>query len=220
MLTNSGVARTFADHLVLLGGIPADRVHCEPPPGKATMADWVAAAQRGVACELVDGTLVDRAIGFYESLLASCLIARFVLASDNGRLGVTSGEQGFIRLGETQIRSPDVAFFLRANLPDGQLPTERVPAICPDIAVEILSSSNTIAEMAQKRREYFQGGCQLVWMIDPAARNVAVYRSVLEFEIIGLDSYLQAVKILPSLRLRVSDLFDEVDGFDTATERG
>lgn len=217
MLTNSGVARTFADQLVLLGGIPADRVHCTPPPGKATMADWEAAARRGVVCELVDGTLVDRAIGFYESLLAVCIAKYISLASDEGRLGITSGEQGFIRLGETQIRSPDVGFFLRANLPGGQLPTDRVPAICPDIAVEILSPSNTIAEMAQKRREYFQGGCQLVWMIDPAARNVAVYRSSLDFEIIGAESYLEAAGILPGLRLGVSDLFDEVDGVEQAT---
>ena len=212
MLPNAAVARTFADHLVLLGGIPADRVHADPPPGSATINDWIAAVDRGDVCELVDGTLVDRPMGFYESLLASCLIAHLYAASDNGRLGVTSGEQGFIRLGETQVRAPDVAFFLRANLPDGRLPSERVPAICPDIAVEILSSSNTMAEMAQKRKEYFQGGCRLVWMVDPSARNVAVYSSLLQVEIIGWDSYLLGGDILPEFRMLISELFNEVDG--------
>ncbi len=212
MLPNAAVARTFADHLVLLGGIPADRVHADPPPGSATICDWTAAVDRGVVCELVDGTLVDRPMGFYESLLASCLIAHLYAASDNGRLGVTSGEQGFIRLGESQVRAPDVAFFLRANLPEGRLPSERVPAICPDIAVEILSSSNTMAEMAQKRKEYFQGGCRLVWMVDPGARNVAVYRSPFQAEIVGWDSYLVGGEILPEFRMLVSELFNEVDG--------
>ena len=212
MLRNAAVARTFPDHLVLLGGIPADRVHTDPPPGTATISDWIAAVDRGDVCELVDGTLVDRPIGFYESLLASCLIAHLYAASDNGRLGVTSGEQGFIRLGESQVRAPDVAFFLRANLPQGRLPSERVPAICPDIAVEILSSSNTMAEMAQKRKEYFQGGCRLVWMVDPGARNVAVYRSPFRAEIIGLDSYLLGGDILPEFKMLVSELFNEVDG--------
>ena len=212
MLPNAAVARTFADHLVLLGGIPADRVHADPSPGSATIEDWIAAIDRGDSCELVDGTLVDRPMGFYESLLAVCIAKYISLASDNGRLGVTSGEHGFIRLGETQVRAPDVAFFLRAKLPEGRLPSERVPAICPDIAVEILSSSNTMAEMAQKRKEYFQGGCQLVWMVDPNARSVAVYRSPLQFEIIGSDSYLLADDILPKFQMLVSDLFDEVDG--------
>jgi len=212
MLQNAAVARTFADHLILLGGIPADRVHVDPPPGSATFNDWVAAINQGDVCELVDGSLVDRPMGFYESLLASCLIAHLYAASDNGRLGVTSGEQGFIRLGESQVRAPDVAFFLRANLPEGRLPSERVPAICPDIAVEILSSSNTMAEMAQKRKEYFQGGCRLVWMVDPGARNVAVYRSLLQVEIISWDSYLVGGDILPEFRMLVSDLFNEVDG--------
>lgn len=212
MMPNAAVARTFADHLVLLGGIPADRVHADPPPGSATIDDWIAANDHGDVCELVDGTLVDRPMGFYESLLASCLIAHLYAASDKGRLGVTSGEQGFIRLGESQVRAPDVAFFLRANLPEGRLPSERVPAICPDIAVEILSSSNTMAEMAQKRKEYFQGGCRLVWMVDPGARNVAVYRSPLQAEIVGWDSYLFGGDILPEFRMLVSDLFNEVDG--------
>jgi Uma2 family endonuclease len=212
MLPNAAVARTFADHLILLGGIPADRVHADPTPGSATFDDWIAATDRGELCELVDGTLVDRPMGFYESLLAVCIAKYISLASDNGRLGVTSGEQGFIRLGESQVRAPDVAFFLRASLPEGRLPSERVPAICPDIAVEILSPSNTMAEMAQKRKEYFQGGCRLVWMVDPNARNVAVYRSPLQFEIIGWDFHLVADDILPNFQMRVSDLFDEVDG--------
>lgn len=212
MLPNAAVARTFADHLILLGGIPADRVHAVPPPGSATLDDWFVAIDRGDVCELVDGTLVDRPMGFYESLLAMCLAKYISLASDKGRLGVTSGEQGFIRLGETQVRAPDVAFFLRENLPDGRLPTERVPTICPEIAVEILSPSNTLAEMAQKRKEYFQGGCRLVWMVDPVARNVAVYRSLHQVEIIGLDSHLVGGEILPDFRLLVADLFNEVDG--------
>ncbi len=212
MLPNSAVARTLADHLAMLDGISADRVHAELPPGTATIDDWIAATDRGIACELVDGTLVDRPMGFYESLLASCLIAHFYLASDHGRLGVTSGEQGFIRLGPAQVRAPDVGFFLRTSLPGGRLPTERVPAICPDIAVEILSPSNTVGEMAQKCKEYFQGGCHLVWMVDPVARNVAVYRPDLPVEIIGLDSYLEGRDVLPSFRLLVADLFGEVDG--------
>ncbi len=68
-----------------------------------------------------------------------------------------------------------------------------------------------MAEMAHKRREYFQGGCKLVWMVNANARNVAVYRSPLEVEIIDLDFDLAGGDGLPGFKMRVSDLFDEVD---------
>lgn len=212
MSTNASIAQTLADHLVLLGGISADRVHTNPTPGTATFDDWVAANGRGVRCELVDATLVDKPMGFYESLLASVLIARLIAAAEHGKLGVTSGEQGFIRLGETQVRSPDVGFFLRSSLPGGKLPSDSVPAICPEIAVEILSPSNTVAEMTLKRKEYFQGGCRLVWMVDPNARNVAIYEPASALRIAAWDDELTAPDILPAFRLKVCDLFNEVDG--------
>ena len=39
----------------------------------------------------------------------------------------------------------------------------------PDLAVEVLSPSNTRHEMAIKLREYFAAGVRLVWYVDPPA---------------------------------------------------
>ena len=62
---------TVASLLERLGGIAPDRVRIKPPLGTATEADLIAAAQRdGHACELVDGVLVEKAMGYGESLLA------------------------------------------------------------------------------------------------------------------------------------------------------
>src|SRR5271165_6654930 len=66
----------LAELLERLGGIPPARVRYHPPPGTATEADVVAAmeAPRKRLCELIDGVLVEKPMGFTESLLAAALI--------------------------------------------------------------------------------------------------------------------------------------------------
>ncbi|MEM6978147.1 MAG: Uma2 family endonuclease [Planctomycetota bacterium] len=213
MPIHASLPQNLADHLTLLGGIAANRIIAQPSPGTATFDDWKAAHDQGVVCELVDGTLVEKPMGFYESLLAACLIRHFGIASDEGRLGLTSGEQGFIRLPNCdQVRGPDVAFFLWDRLPDRKVPTDLVPTIAPDIAVEVLSRSNTLAEMATKRKEYFAAGTQLVWLVDPASRSVAVYTSPLNCNVIDENGTLEGGEILPTLKISVAAMFAEVDG--------
>ena len=65
-------AETVADLLEQLGGIPAERVLLKPPPGTATEADVLAAAERPRKrlCELIDGVLVEKPMGAWESQLA------------------------------------------------------------------------------------------------------------------------------------------------------
>ncbi len=54
-------------------------------------------------------------------------------------------------------------------MPGGRLPAEAIPSLVPDLAVEVLSPSNTAAEMDQKLRDYFAAGVRLVWYLDPRA---------------------------------------------------
>ena len=73
--TSSPTIETLADLLDRLGGVPPDRIRFHPYPGTATEED-VLARPGGVKrlCELVDGVLVEKAMGYYESLLAAVLI--------------------------------------------------------------------------------------------------------------------------------------------------
>lgn len=212
MIVNAVVPQTLDDHLKLLGDIPAQRVHIDPPPGTATTDDWLAAVGRGSVCELVDGTLVDKTMGIYESLIAAVLIGYFRAASGDGRVGITSGEQGLIQLAGGQCRAPDVAFFRWDKLPGGRFPPGKAPQVTPDIAVEVVSQGNTMAEMMTKRKEYFQSGTSIVWMVDPLAHSVAVYTSPLQCTVIDINGTLEGGDVLPDLKIVIADLFDEVDG--------
>jgi len=66
MSINAAVAATWSDFLEDLGQIPAERVLREPQPGRATFRDLSEAHLRGCLCELVDGTLVEKAMGWQE----------------------------------------------------------------------------------------------------------------------------------------------------------
>src|SRR6267154_6789969 len=98
VIATPGRVQTLGDLLDRLGGISPDRVLCEPPPGQATEIDVTRAeTQEGRLCELVDGTLVEKAMGFNESLLAGALISLLRAFVIPRNLGLVSGEAGMMR---------------------------------------------------------------------------------------------------------------------------
>jgi Uma2 family endonuclease len=86
-----------------------------------------------------------------------------------------------------------------------------VPQLAPDLAVEVLSPSNTRAEMARKRGEYFRAGVRLVWEIDPRKRGVRVYTAADQFTDLSAGDALDGGTVLPGFTLPLADLFAELD---------
>ena len=91
-VTTMETPNTSQDLIDRLGNIPLSRVLMDPLPGHATEADLIEAERRYHRLyELVDGTLVEKAVGFEESVLATVLIEvlrRFVVPRN---LGVVTG---------------------------------------------------------------------------------------------------------------------------------
>ncbi len=151
---------TIADLIEQLGDIPPRRIRMHPPPGLATEADLLEAGRRyHRRFELVDGVLVEKAMGYRESILACFLIRVLGAFVDPRNLGVISGEAGMVRLFPGLVRGPDVAFASWDRFPDRRIPEEPIPSLVPDLVVEVLSESNTPKEMERKRGEYFSQVC-------------------------------------------------------------
>lgn len=204
--------QTMADLLDRLGGISPERVLLDPPPGQATEADVVRVGERDRRLyELVEGTLVEKAVGLRESILAGAILALLRAFVVPRNLGFVSGEAGTMRLFQGLVRMPDVAFVSWGRTPDGRIPVQPVPHLAPDLAVEVLSESNTPAEMARKRREYFESGVRLVWMIDPRDRTAVVYTSPEQMTPLRDDQSLDGGDVLPGFTLSLRDLFAELD---------
>lgn len=149
---------TLADLLRRLGNIPAHRVRLNPPPGTATEADVIRNNEslfRTAICELVDGTLVEKPAGWEESAIA-ILIGHLLMDFVRPRgLGTVLGSNGMFRRVPGLMRAPDVSFIRRGRLNRYKRGGERYPSIGADLAVEVVSKSNTKAEIARKVVEYF-----------------------------------------------------------------
>ncbi|HKI32638.1 MAG TPA: Uma2 family endonuclease [Gemmataceae bacterium] len=196
-----------------LGDVPPARVRLRPLPGTATEADVLAAleAPRKRICELIDGVLVEKAVGFRESRLAVVLIRLLDFFVTARNLGLVTAPDGTIRLWAGRVRIPDVAFFSWDRLPGRRLPDEPIPTLAPDLAVEVLSRSNTPAEMRLKRQDYFAVVVRLVWEVDPATRTVSVYTAPESPIVLTEADTLDGGTVLPGFTLPLRDLFAELD---------
>ncbi|HKI17849.1 MAG TPA: Uma2 family endonuclease [Isosphaeraceae bacterium] len=199
---------TIADLLKRLGNIPANRVRLHPTPGTATEKDLLEVLDHeNRPCELVDGTLVEKPMGYEESVIAleiGTFLNNFVLPRN---LGIVSGESGTVRLFPGLVRIPDVAFASWNCFPDRKEPKTPIPHIAPDLAVEVLSRSNTKPEMERKLGEYFKAGVKLVWLVDPKTKTVRVYTAVDQFVRLNEDQTLDGGDVLPGFSVPIAKLF-------------
>jgi len=179
--------------------VPAERIRLDPRPGHATEDDVI----KNDTCELIDGTLVEKAMGYYESRLAAALIYFLESYFDSNPNWFLLGEAGLIRVTQDQVRVPDVSVYSWDRFPGRKLPPGQILDMVPDLPVEILSPTNTKAEMARKRREYFAGGAKLVWEADPATRSVEVFTAADVSTMLNENGTLDGGTVLPGFTLSI-----------------
>jgi Uma2 family endonuclease len=124
-----------------------------------------------------------------------------------GGHGVISVEAGFI-LGRNPdtVRGPDVSFVASARLPEAGVP-EAFWEQAPDLAVEIVSPSETADEVREKVRDFLAAGTLLVWVIYPRTREVLVHRPGGAIQALAESDMLEDAAVLPGFQCQVSELF-------------
>ncbi len=160
--------------------------------------------------ELIEGELVEvTSSGFIHGIVAQ-EIAYYVLDFvKKHKLGVvTAAETGFV-LGEHTFRGADSAFISNENLkkygyPQGFFPT------APDIAIEVVSPSNTSEEMMQKVNLYLKNGSRLVWLIYPKLKMITVYRQNNLVNLLRETDSLEGEDVLPNFSLSLEKLFADL----------
>lgn len=165
----------------------------------------------GYRSELVQGEIVRMTpTGGEHGIVAmriGVLISEYVEAH---HLGVCfAAETGFILQRDPDtVRAPDVAFVAASHVPDTGIPTFYWPS-APDLAVEVLSPWDRPADVRRKVDEYFAAGTRLVWVVDPAAQTVHVYRSPHDVRVLRGDDELNGDDVLPGFRCVVRRLFPQ-----------
>ncbi len=162
---------------------------------------------------LIDGELfVTMSPGELHGALASeiaRLMGNFVVERDLGRVTVETGY--FPSDDRRTLLLPDVAFRSRSRAP-GSARIGFVPQM-PDIAVEVLSPSNTLPELRRKAEVYLRHGATLVWLVNPSEKSVEVWRFTddeLTSETVGPAGALSGESVLPGFTLDLSRLFARI----------
>jgi Uma2 family endonuclease len=205
---------TAADLVARFGAIPLHRVRLNPPPGEATEEDVLEIHDHEDRLfELIDGVLVEKTVGNYESYLAGVLTHLLWSFVEQHKLGIVLPADGMFRLAHKQVRIPDVAFIAWDRLPRGErIPKDPVAAGSPNLAVEVISPSNTAVEMQRKLHDYFAAGVQSVWYVYPKRREVLVYSSPDQHVTLGPGQTLHGEPVLPGFALELERLFAEPPG--------
>lgn len=198
----------LSDLLVDFGKFPASRIRMSPTPGQATEADVLNVERtEGKHCELIDGVLVEKTMGFRESLVAAELNRRVGNFVVERKLGVVATADGTVKLFPKQVRIPDGAFYSWAQFPGRKVPNNPIPDLYPDLAIEVLSESNTQSEMIRKLKDYFIAGTRLVWFIDPDTRTAQSFTAPDQFVTLTEVDALTGGDVLPGFRLNLGELF-------------
>jgi len=175
-----------------------------------TVEDLYSLPDDGILYELQCGCLLSEPLpgGRHGRIAARIvtLLSGHVVAR---RLGVVyANDTGYVlaRSPDT-VRGPDVSFVSQSRFEAiGDVATA-VPGP-PDLAVEVISPSNSPSQIHAKVADYLAAGTRLVWVVDPERRRVTIHRSLLSPRLLGTADTLDGEDVLPGFSVKVSELFE------------
>ena len=173
--------------------------------------------------ELVDGIVVPRntspknffkersqmPTGALHGVVTSRLttyLTVFVIENDLGE--TCAAETGF-RLNPSTVRGADIAFIQQDKIDVFGIPINFFP-IAPDLAVEVISPSNTYDEIQDKIEKYFNGGTKLIWIVDPKRRKIFVHRPNNTVSLLNETDILEGEDVIPNFRLPLEKVFGKL----------
>lgn len=177
-----------------------------------TDAEFMALPQDGHRYELVNGELIDVGnSGMEHGWFASNLMIVLGGFVRTHKLGVMCDSSTAFAMKNGNRRSPDVSFVAKERLQGLRRLPKGFFQGAPDLAVEVLSPSNTVEEIHNKIVEYFENGTRLVWVIHPDEQYVLVYHSPSPDRLLRPQDVLEGETVIPGFSLAVSKLFEELD---------
>lgn len=142
----------------------------------------------------------------HSGILANFFLALILWAKQAGA-GMVSTEAGFIlERNPDVVRAPDLYFVRADRLPVGRLPVKFYD-FAPDLAVEIISPSETAADVQGKVRDYLAAGTSLVVLAYPRTRSLIVHAADGTGRTYREDEHFTAPAVLPGFSCPVAEIF-------------
>ena len=181
-------------------------------PTKLLTAEEFMAAEFGEGkFELVRGEIVDVTpppMPQHGLVCANIAAILWTYSRESGHGFALSNDSAVVtERNPDSVRGPDVCFYSHARWPRSQV-GNTLPPVPPDIAVEVVSPGNRLAEIQKKVSEYLGAGVSLVWVVYPEQRRVIVYRADADEPMtLGAEAVIENLAELPGFRCSISDFF-------------
>lgn len=176
-----------------------------------TEAELMSLPDAGGKYELVEGELVVTPANIRHEIIGSCLIIELGLFVRQHKLGRVGGSNLGCWMKNGNLRCPDVSYISMDRFRRIGRDLEGFLKGAPDLAVEVISPSNTIKSVKEKSLEYFDSGSRLVWIVNPYDRTVLVLRPDGSERLLCLSDSLDGEDVIPRFSLVVSELFEELE---------
>ncbi len=171
---------------------------------------WALEDRPDVRLELIDGEVVELpgAGGYHATLVLHIfdLLRAHIRAHDLGLIYPDNLTYLFQRDPDI-LRIPDISFISASAVPTDWPPMGYIEVV-PSLVIEVVSPSNSAAEIRRRIRDYVGADVSMVWVIWPDDRSVSVYTATLDSKELQSDELLDGGTVLPGFSVRVADLFD------------
>lgn len=155
--------------------------------------------------ELVNGELAISATGMrHEAVAVELVVAIGSYLKEKQSGNVYASGVGY-KLPNGDVLSPDVSFVATAKLPQGEEP-EGFGKFSPDLAIEIVTPSDSMYAIEDKVEIYLKYGTQLVWVINPYLRKVTIHRADGTIAVVRAEGTLDGESVLPGFFCKMQDI--------------
>ena len=164
----------------------------------------------GSIYELIKGELikVSPPPGYEHGLVTMNIAGPLYAHVEANNLGkVCAAETGFqSHRNPDTVRAADVAFIRRERIEQAG-PVKGYWIGAPDLAVEVLSPSDTVAGIEGKVEQWLKAGTALVWVVSPKLHTVTAYRSLLDVVALTEQDALDGGEVVPGFTIPVASVF-------------
>lgn len=155
--------------------------------------------------ELIEGAIVENDLGGgWHGVIAGWICANIGSFVEGSRLGYVSSPGTGYSLSPYSVRAPDVGFVAADRLPDG--PPEGYIPLAPDLAVEVVSPSDSASEIHERVQDFLRAGTRLVWVIYPRSRTAEVHAGE-GAQTLDEAAMLDGGDVLPGFRALLAEVF-------------
>jgi Uma2 family endonuclease len=157
--------------------------------------------------ELDEGELVEMTFpSFLHNRIAKRIIKRLDAFVEAHSLGEVFIPDAGYALSEHTLRGPDVSFVREGRLKEFDLLHSRFKG-APDLAVEVVSPSDTARDLPRRVRQYLDAGTSVVWVVYPESKEIHVFGAKGDVRVLHEGDDLEAPELLPGFSVAVREIF-------------